>query len=145
MKWLYISKNKRSKYENTQSPSTLANIWLLLSEMSQYIIIVITATIPVECTSDADCPKHKTCVDFECVDPCVGWCDWNNTVCYVRYHKPYCACLPNYFGDPYLGCVTGKTKPNWKVTYNDLILYIYICKWKMLVCVWRIMTSLMGI
>ena len=43
------------------------------------------------------------CFRNKCVDPCPGVCGYNAN-CRVVNHSPVCSCLPNYVGDPFVGC-----------------------------------------
>lgn len=57
------------------------------------------------CSSDADCPLDKACINGQCRDPCR--CG-PNAECRVRDHKPVCSCLPGYDGNPELNCIKSK-------------------------------------
>lgn len=52
-----------------------------------------------------------TCVNQECIDPCMtGFCGVN-AECHVENHTPICECPSNYTGDPFLQCTLEKVEP----------------------------------
>lgn len=51
------------------------------------------------CLSNSDCPRHKSCVNTKCVDPCIDNCGLN-AECRVNFHSPVCYCLNGYTGNP---------------------------------------------
>lgn len=56
-----------------------------------------------ECTMNSDCPRIKTCINQNCVDPCPGTCG-RDARCDVVNHVPMCSCPPGYTGNPFLLC-----------------------------------------
>ena len=56
-----------------------------------------------ECVLNTDCPREKSCVRNQCIDPCPGTCGINSE-CRVSNHIPICSCKESYTGDPYGSC-----------------------------------------
>lgn len=56
-----------------------------------------------ECTINAECPANMACIQQRCRDPCPGLCGIM-AECSVINHVPICSCLPDYTGDPFIGC-----------------------------------------
>ncbi|XP_046661267.1 adhesion G protein-coupled receptor E1-like isoform X2 [Homalodisca vitripennis] len=62
-----------------------------------------------DCTEDSDCLSNRTCINYECVDPCDSVCG-NNTICTVENHHTACACRPGFIGNPFQNCVDQEIK-----------------------------------
>lgn len=62
-------------------------------------------TIDIECTGDFDCPREKTCINLECVDPCKlrGACG-EGAICRAALHRARCSCPQCYVGSPKTAC-----------------------------------------
>lgn len=56
-----------------------------------------------ECVINADCPRHRACVNNKCVDPCPGVCGYK-AVCQTLNHSPVCSCPPPLVGDAFVEC-----------------------------------------
>lgn len=56
-----------------------------------------------ECVNNLDCAWNKACINYKCVDPCIGACGLN-AECKVSHHAPTCYCLPGYTGSALLSC-----------------------------------------
>ena len=56
-----------------------------------------------ECAIVSDCPRHQTCINNRCMDPCAGVCGLES-LCRVVNHLPVCSCAQGYTGDPYSSC-----------------------------------------
>lgn len=56
-----------------------------------------------ECTTSAECPSTRACVNLKCVDPCPGVCG-QNARCHVQNHNVYCTCENAYIGNPFVRC-----------------------------------------
>ena len=56
-----------------------------------------------ECMRNSDCKLDKACVTNKCSDPCLNNCGLNSE-CKVVNHRPVCACLQTYTGDPFVSC-----------------------------------------
>lgn len=56
-----------------------------------------------ECVTNSDCPKHLSCSNQKCRDPCPGTCGLN-AECNVVNHSPSCLCPTGYTGNPLLNC-----------------------------------------
>lgn len=70
-----------------------------------------------ECVSNSECDNQLACINQKCQDPCVGVCGLN-AECRVVSHTPNCACLANFFGDPFSQCLPEQSKNNRK-TFQD--------------------------
>ncbi|XP_065203537.1 neurogenic locus notch homolog protein 1-like [Planococcus citri] len=55
------------------------------------------------CTVDDDCPNHKACVTYKCIDPCLGYCGIGAS-CHVERHYPVCTCKQSLAGNPLTRC-----------------------------------------
>lgn len=62
------------------------------------------AFLTVECTDNGKCSPDKACINHKCQDPCSKQICGANAVCKVVLQAGVCRCLPNYEGDPLLGC-----------------------------------------
>lgn len=97
-----------------------------------------------ECTANTDCVNNRACINFKCIDPCIGSCGLN-TECSVVNHIPMCTCLYGYIGDPFSACnpkPPGTSKLSWwnrnYCSYRCINALIYIIfqnlhKWPTLV------------
>lgn len=58
------------------------------------------------CKSDSECQLTQTCLNRECVDPCLFEKCGINAQCSAKNHRAVCACLPDYKPDPdpYIRC-----------------------------------------
>lgn len=58
------------------------------------------------CKSDSECPLTQTCLNRECVDPCVFEKCGINAQCSAKNHRAVCSCLPDFKPDPdpYIRC-----------------------------------------
>lgn len=62
-----------------------------------------------ECTSDHDCPYHKSCINERCLDPCTHGsvsCG-RDAECKVQFHRASCECPQGTQGDPRISCISG--------------------------------------
>lgn len=71
--------------------------------------------IPVGCKANSDCPLSQACINGACANPCV--CG-PNAECTVIRHHPVCFCKINHSGNPYLGCVKGKSSSLYLILYK---------------------------
>ena len=80
-----------------------------------------------ECMRNSDCKLDKACVTNKCKDPCTNNCGLN-TDCKVVNHRPICACLQGYTGDPFVSCnplpITGNL--GWLVIGLKLKQYLVV-------------------
>lgn len=56
-----------------------------------------------ECTTNADCPQNKACINTRCTDPCNNICG-TNAICDVYNHIPMCSCPSNMTGNAFFAC-----------------------------------------
>lgn len=56
-----------------------------------------------ECTINEDCPKHRSCKNYKCIDPCIQTCGVN-AVCTVYNHLAICECPKPLHGDAFVTC-----------------------------------------
>lgn len=76
-----------------------------------------------ECTVSSDCPPSKACVNFECIDPCVGTCG-SRAICSVVSHNPLCSCEVGFTGDPLVACYPKPGELAYVTSYS-----IILCSW----------------
>ena len=59
-----------------------------------------------ECVSDPECPTHLACINDKCKDPCyiTHTICGRNAECIVKNHRPICACLDGFVGNPQTIC-----------------------------------------
>jgi hypothetical protein len=60
-----------------------------------------------ECENNDGCTSRLACLQYKCIDPCIGICGTYAT-CDVQNHVPVCSCPEGYTGDPFNQC---KLKP----------------------------------
>ncbi|KAG5895969.1 hypothetical protein JTB14_027969 [Gonioctena quinquepunctata] len=60
-----------------------------------------------ECKSDNDCPYDKSCINENCLNPCVAQNCGRGAECIVQNHHAQCRCPLGTQGDPFLACITG--------------------------------------
>lgn len=77
-----------------------------------------------ECIISQECFLNQACVNQKCIDPCPGTCGLN-AKCQVVNHNPFCSCLPNFVGDPFVRCLPKRKLAN-EVLYNDISMIMYI-------------------
>lgn len=63
-----------------------------------------------ECIASSECPLNRACINFACVDPCIGQCS-PGARCQVIQHNAICACPPGTYGDPFKACFEQKEPP----------------------------------
>lgn len=59
----------------------------------------------IGCYSNGDCPGDHSCINMQCIDPCVhdNPCS-SRAECRVLNHLPICRCPPRFTGNPYVNC-----------------------------------------
>lgn len=68
-----------------------------------------------ECQSDSECADHRTCINYSCVDPCIGQCG-TNAICEPRRHVAVCRCREGFTGDATVSCRQSRSFP--VIRYN---------------------------
>lgn len=63
-----------------------------------------------ECQSDNECGDNKSCINYSCVDPCVGQCG-AGAICEAKRHLAVCKCPQNTNGDALVYCRQSRTYP----------------------------------
>ena len=66
-----------------------------------------------ECIVSSDCSLTTACLNYNCVDPCIGDICGINARCQVVSHNAICQCPPGYIGDPFTRC----TQSKWLLIY----------------------------
>ena len=70
-----------------------------------YIGNPLIACEPIGCQSDNECRDRETCINRECVNPCLVDDPCGRFAeCYPARHKANCRCIPGYEGDPFVAC-----------------------------------------
>lgn len=89
-----------------------------------------------ECQSDGECSESRACINYSCVDPCIGqvsiWSksshkfnllqkllNWfllcfqcgSNAICEARRHLAVCRCPQGYSGDALVSCRQSRSYP----------------------------------
>lgn len=76
-----------------------------------------------ECVTNSDCPKHLSCSNQKCRDPCPGTCGLN-AECNVVNHSPSCLCPTGYTGNPLLNCfIQPITPPPRKILQWSIVFF----------------------
>lgn len=57
-----------------------------------------------ECQSDSECSDSRACINYSCVDPCLGQCG-ANAICEAQRHIAVCKCPRGYDGNAASSCV----------------------------------------
>lgn len=70
-----------------------------------------------ECLSNNECPDNKACINYQCVNPCIGKCG-SGAECEPKSHLAVCKCPHGYTGDALVSCRQTRTHPVAKY-YND--------------------------
>lgn len=59
----------------------------------------------IGCYSNSDCPSERSCVNMQCVDPCLRDDKCSPLAeCRVLNHLPICRCPFGFTGNPYISC-----------------------------------------
>ena len=70
-----------------------------------YYVLLVAPPV-TGCQSNDECPSNEACVNRQCQNPCD--CG-GNAFCRVVSHYATCFCLEGYTGDPFRGCLKGKS------------------------------------
>ncbi|XP_055715790.1 delta-like protein B isoform X1 [Phlebotomus papatasi] len=63
-----------------------------------------------ECQSDSECPDHRACLAYQCVDPCVNQCGVG-AECHAKRHVAVCTCPTGTTGDALVSCRQSRSYP----------------------------------
>lgn len=63
-----------------------------------------------ECLSNNECPDHRACINYQCVDPCIGKCA-TGASCEAKAHLAVCRCPAGQSGDALVSCRQTRTFP----------------------------------
>ena len=63
-----------------------------------------------ECQSDHECGDHRVCINYSCVNPCVGQCG-TGASCEVKGHTAVCKCPQGTSGDALRSCHQSRSYP----------------------------------
>ncbi|BFG02662.1 neurogenic locus notch homolog protein 3 [Drosophila madeirensis] len=63
-----------------------------------------------ECLSNNECPDHRACINYQCIDPCIGKCA-TGASCEPKAHLAVCRCPPGQSGDALVSCRQTRTFP----------------------------------
>lgn len=63
-----------------------------------------------ECQSDGECSDNRACINYSCVDPCIGQCG-SNAICEARRHLAVCKCPQGFAGDALVSCRQSRSYP----------------------------------
>ncbi|CAH1100710.1 unnamed protein product [Psylliodes chrysocephalus] len=73
----------------------------------------------IGCRSDSECAPTHSCVNKECVDPCLFTSCGLNAQCRADYnHKARCYCPNNFRGDPFVRCERPECTRDEECPYN---------------------------
>lgn len=70
----------------------------------------ITGIFQGECQSNQECPDNKACINYQCVNPCIGKCA-SNAICEPKAHLAVCKCPEGTTGDALVSCRQTRTFP----------------------------------
>jgi hypothetical protein len=60
--------------------------------------------------ANEECPDHRACINYQCVDPCISKCG-SNARCEPKNHLAVCTCPEGYTGDARASCRQSRTFP----------------------------------
>ncbi|XP_055307559.1 protein jagged-1-like isoform X2 [Sitodiplosis mosellana] len=63
-----------------------------------------------ECQSDVECSDSRACINYSCVDPCIGQCG-SNAICEAKRHLAVCKCPQGTSGDALVSCRQSRSYP----------------------------------
>ncbi|XP_037052037.1 neurogenic locus notch homolog protein 1-like isoform X1 [Bradysia coprophila] len=63
-----------------------------------------------ECQTDSECSDNRSCLNYQCVNPCVGQCGAGAT-CEARRHLAVCKCPHGTDGDALVSCRQSRKYP----------------------------------
>ncbi|KAL5286151.1 hypothetical protein ACFFRR_007676 [Megaselia abdita] len=63
-----------------------------------------------ECQSNEECSDNKACINYQCVNPCIGKCA-SNAICEPKAHLAVCKCPEGTTGDALVSCRQTRTFP----------------------------------
>ena len=70
----------------------------------------LTSCVRGECQADNECADHRACINYQCVDPCIGKCG-SNALCHPKAHLAICTCPTGTTGDASISCRQSKSYP----------------------------------
>lgn len=63
-----------------------------------------------ECLANEECPDNRACINYACVDPCIGKCG-HNAQCAAKRHLAVCTCPDGFNGDAKVSCRQSRAFP----------------------------------
>lgn len=86
-------------------------IWYVSMRLS-LCVLNISAEEP-GCKSDDDCPQSATCLNRQCINPCIvsNPCA-PNAECQANNHRAVCHCPSGLNGNPFINCYQGTHHPS---------------------------------
>ncbi|XP_031625930.1 neurogenic locus notch homolog protein 1 isoform X2 [Contarinia nasturtii] len=70
----------------------------------------LTHCVRGECQSDVECSDSRACINYSCVDPCLGQCG-SNAICEAKRHLAVCKCPQGFTGDALVSCRQSRSYP----------------------------------
>lgn len=84
--------------------------------LSPYLIFPLQG----ECLSNNECPDHRACINYQCVDPCIGKCA-TGASCEAKAHLAVCRCPAGQSGDALVSCRQTRTFPVAKYHWDGAL------------------------
>lgn len=70
----------------------------------------LTHCVRGECQSDNECSDNRACINYSCVDPCLGQCGVG-AICEPKRHLAVCKCPAGTNGDALVSCRQARNYP----------------------------------
>ena len=77
----------------------------------------LSSCVRGECQNDNECQDYRACINYACVDPCIGQCGIN-AKCEAKRHLAVCTCPPGTDGDALSSCRTSRKYPVANYRYS---------------------------
>lgn len=82
----------------------------LLKFKKKNVLVILFYVFKGECLSNGECPDNKACINYQCVNPCIGKCG-SGAECEPKAHLAVCKCPPGTSGDALVSCRQSRTYP----------------------------------
>lgn len=119
--FIFIQSTKQTLSIDIYTNSSLLFAHLVCTCLPGYTGNPLTHCSRGECQSDVECSDSRACINYSCVDPCIGQCG-SNAICEAKRHLAVCKCPQGFSGDALVSCRQSRSYPvarYYKRSLND--------------------------